>query len=272
MRSHSKETYTTLESNGITLSDLARAPYERGRIVLFILLLTFNAGWIDILAYLILGHVFASFLTGNILFVGLALAQGDQGWLISAITVIVLSFLAISLGTFLIERTPPRQTERAWHITLICPLLIEWLLLLAFAIVWHLRESALGQSEVQILLLALAALGMGIQGAVVEVFNYPGVVANALTGTVLVLGQRLAHDLLYPGSERGKWKWRNMYRVVMLLTYVVGALIVASISVFRPVVPLIIVTIAILVVLAPPRRNMRKIPTASPPHPSRYAT
>ncbi|HEY4387325.1 MAG TPA: hypothetical protein VGN34_22945, partial [Ktedonobacteraceae bacterium] len=73
--------------------------------------------------------------TGNFLFVGLALAQRKQGLLIRAFMVIVLSSLAVSLGTFFIKRAPERQTEHAWHVTLVRPLLIEWLLFLAFAII-----------------------------------------------------------------------------------------------------------------------------------------
>ncbi len=54
---------------GITLPDLLTKPHERGRIALLILLLTLTAAWIDILSYLSLGRVFASFMTGNLLFI-----------------------------------------------------------------------------------------------------------------------------------------------------------------------------------------------------------
>src|SRR3989442_15184779 len=63
---HTEAMPTATAGNGSTLPDLLRAPHERGRIALFLLLLTLTAAWIDMLSYLALGRVFASFMTGNI--------------------------------------------------------------------------------------------------------------------------------------------------------------------------------------------------------------
>ncbi|HEY4385514.1 MAG TPA: YoaK family protein [Ktedonobacteraceae bacterium] len=237
----------TSEGQGVTLADLARTPRTRSRIALFILLLTLNAGWTDMLAYLFLGHVFASFLTGNFLFIGLGLAQGTSGLLISALAAVLASLVGITVGTFFLKRGPQRRTARAWCITLVRILLMEWLLFLAFAIIWYVTSPLSQQARVQILLLCLLALGMGIQGALVQAFNFPGVVANALTGTMLTLGQRLAEAIEHPGLKSGKWRWRHLFRVMLLLTYVFSAFVVAltSTSLLVPVVPLIIVTIVI---------------------------
>lgn len=235
------------EGQNVSLADLARMSHTRPRIALFILLLTFNAGWTDMLSYLFLGHAFASFLTGNFLFLGLGLAQRTSGLLIRALVAILASFVGITVGTFFLARGPQRQTAQAWCITLVRIMLIEWLLFLASAIIWYVTSPLSQQAGVQILLLCLLALGMGLQGALVQAFNFPGVVANALTGTVLTLGQRLAEDIEYPGSKSGKWRWRHLFRVMLLLIYVVSAFVVAltSTSLLVPVVPLIIVTIVI---------------------------
>ena len=253
------------EGNGLTLPDLVRAPSERERIALFILLVTLNAGWTDMLAYFFLGHVFASFLTGNFLFIGLGLAQGNSGLLIRALTAVLVSFVGVTLGTFCLGRAPQRQTEQTWRTTLVRTLLIEWLLFLAFAILWRVTSNLSQQGEVQILLLCLAALGMGIQGALVEAFNFPGVVANALTGTVLTLGQCIVQGLGHPGPESEEWRWRNIFLVILLLIYVVSAIavVLTSASMLTPVVPVIIVTIAIFALLFPFRQAVRSLPTSS---------
>ena len=128
------------------------------------------------LAYFFLGRVFASFLTGNFLFIGLGLAQGNSGLLIRALAAVLVSFVGVTLGSFCLRRAPQRQTEQSWRTTLVSTLLIEWLLFLAFAILWRVTSNLSQQAGVQILLLGLAALGMGIQGALVEAFNFPGVV------------------------------------------------------------------------------------------------
>jgi uncharacterized membrane protein YoaK (UPF0700 family) len=256
---------TEPEGNGLTLPDLVHTPSERERIALFILLLTLNAGWTDMLAYFFLGHVFASFLTGNFLFIGLGVAQGNSGLLIRALAAVLVSFVGVILGSFCLQRAPQRQTEQTWRNTLVRTLLIEWLLFLAFVILWRVTSNLSQQGGVQILLLCLAALGMGIQGALVEAFNFPGVVANALTGTVLALGQRLAQGLGHPGPESEEWRWRNIFLVILLLIYVVSAIavVLTSASMLTPVVPVIIVTIAIFALLFPFRRAVRSLPTSS---------
>jgi uncharacterized membrane protein YoaK (UPF0700 family) len=257
--------HTETEGNGITLPDLARAPRERERIALFILLLTLNAGWTDMLAYFFLGHIFASILTGNFLFIGLGLAQGNSGLLIRALAAVLVSFVGVTVGSFCLQQAPQRQTEQTWRTTLVRTLLIEWLLFLAFAIIWRVTSNLSQQGGVQILLLCLAALGTGIQGALIQAFNIPGVVANALTGTVLTLGQRIAQGLGHPGPESEEWRWRNIFLVILLLIYVVSAFVVALISAFMltPVVPVIVVTIAIFALLFPSRQAVRSLPTSS---------
>ena len=256
---------TDPEGTGITLPELACVPGGRERIALFILLVTLNAGWTDMLTYFFLGHVFSSFLTGNFLFIGLGLAQGNSGLLIRALAAVLVSFVGVALGSFCLQRAPQRQTEQTWRHTLVRVLLIEWLLFLALSVLWRVTSNLSQQGGVQILLLCLAALGMGIQGALVEAFNIPGVVANAVTGTVLTLGQRIAQGLGHPGPESEEWRWRNIFLVMLLLIYIVSAIavVLASASMLTPVVPVIIVTIAILALLVPSRQTTRSFPIPS---------
>jgi uncharacterized membrane protein YoaK (UPF0700 family) len=256
---------TESEGTGITLPELARAPDESERIALFILLVTLNAGWTDMLAYFYLGNVFASFLTGNFLFIGLGLASGNSGLLIRALAAVLVSFVGVTLGSFWLQRAPPRRTEQTWRTTLVRTLLIEWLVFLAFAVLWRVTSDLSQQGGVQILLLCLAALGMGIQGAIVEAFNLSGVVANALTGTVLTLGERIAEGIRHSGPKSQEWRWGNTFLVILLLIYVVSAIavVLTSPAMLTGFVPVIIVTIAIFALFFPSRRAVRSLPTAS---------
>jgi uncharacterized membrane protein YoaK (UPF0700 family) len=163
-----------------------------------LLLLTCTAGWIDILSYLGLGHVFSSFMTGNFIFVGMSLAQGNSELPIRAIVALLVFLAGGALGAFFLERLPQQQTRRTWLDTLIRYLLPEWLLL-GFAIGWQFTGDLGCNNGVQITLLGIAAFAMGIQGALVLALNIPGVVADALTGTVLQLGKRFAG----PSKRRG---------------------------------------------------------------------
>src|SRR5260221_599903 len=96
---HTEAMQTATAGNGITLPDLLRAPHERGRIGLLLLLLTLTAAWIDMLSYLSLGRVFASFMTGNILFIGLGVAQGNSGLLIRALVAVLVALTSAFILT-----------------------------------------------------------------------------------------------------------------------------------------------------------------------------
>lgn len=262
-RPHPAARQTETAGNGIALPELLRVPGERVHIVLLILLLTFNAGWVDMLAYLSLGHVFASFLTGNFLFIGMSVAQGNRELLIRALVAVLVSFVGITFGSLCLQRALQQQTRPTWRNTFVRPLLIEWLLLLAFAIMWLVTSNLSQQGGTQVRLLGLAALGMGIQGALVEAFNFPGVVANALTGAVLTLGQSIAQSLGHPGLQSQEWRWRRLFLVILCLLYVVSAVVVVltSASMLPPVVPVLIMIIAIFTLLIPSRRDARSLST-----------
>lgn len=262
---HTEEMHTATEGNGSTLPELLRAPHECGRIGLLLVLLTLNAAWIDMLSYLSLGRVFASFMTGNILFIGLGVAQGNSGLVIHALVAVLVFLVGVAFGSFCLARAPQQQSGTAWHHTFARYLLLEWLLLLVYAIIWRVTSNLSQQAGVQILLLCLAALAMGMQGALVLLFNIPGVVADALTGTLITLGQRLAQGIGHPGPESQEWRWNSMFLVLLCLIYVVSAFVVALTSAFilTPVVPVIVVTIAIFALLFPSRQVVRSLPTSS---------
>ena len=242
-----KKDNNRIEKEEFTLRELARAPREGTHISVLILLLTLNAGWTDLVAFLFLSKVFASFMTGNILFIGLALAQANSGLLIRAVVALSLNFVAVTIGSLIIHRAPLRRTALRWRNRIMITLLVEWIVLLAFVIVWFATSNLTQQSSAQIILLGLAAFGIGIQGAIVIAFEFPGVVANAMTGVVLVLGQRVGRGIVHSGVE-GQWRWTFLLPII----YALGAITVALTSVMplTPIFPLIISTTAIIYVLS----------------------
>jgi uncharacterized membrane protein YoaK (UPF0700 family) len=262
---HTEAMPTATEGEGITLPDLLRAPHERGRITLLVLLLTLTAAWIDMLSYLFLGRVFASFMTGNFLFIGVGVVQGNSGLVIRALVAVLVFLVGVIFGSFCLERAPQQQTGTAWHNMFARYLLMEWLLLLVYAIIWRVTSNLSQQGGVQILLLGVAALGMGIQGALVWTLKIPGVVADALTATLITLGQRLAQGLDHPGPESQEGRWSSMFLVLLCLIYVVSAFVAALTWAFilTPVVPVIVMTIAICALLVPSRQAVRHLPTSS---------
>lgn len=219
-----------------------RAPRGRARVGLVIALLTLNAGWIDALAFLSLGRIFASFLSGNFVFIGLGAAQGDRALMGHALVAVVAAFAGVLLGSSCLEARE-RPSASAWTDGAVLALGIEWLLLLGFAVVWRAAGDPTGHPDAQLLLLSLAALGMGIQGAVVDSFDVRGAVANALTGTVIVLGRRMVGGL----RRRSRASPEGVSLVVLPLLYVLSAtcVVLTAASGLPPVVPVLIVTAAI---------------------------
>src|SRR5258708_32894554 len=118
--------HTATEGNGITLPDLLGVPRERVRFGLLLLLLTLNAAWIDMLSYLFLGRVFASFMTGNFLFIGLAVVQGNSGLLIRALVAVLVFLVGVAFGSFCLERAPQHQSGTPWHHMFARYLLLAW--------------------------------------------------------------------------------------------------------------------------------------------------
>ena len=248
-----------------TLPGLLAQPHERGRLGVLIALLTLVAAWIDMLSYLFLGHVFASFMTGNFLFIGLGAAQGNSGLLIRALVAVLALLGGVTFGSFYLGRVAQQQSETAWHRTFARYLLMEWLLLLVYAILWRVTSNLSQQAGVQIVLLAVAALGMGIQGALIMALKIPGVVGDALTATVIVLGQHLAQNLDHQAPESQEWRWSGLFMALLCLIYVGTAFVVALTSAFAltAVVPVTVVTIVIVTLLVPLRRSARSSPIHS---------
>jgi len=147
---------------------------------------------------------------------------------------------------FAFGRAPQQQTGTAWHQTFAAYLLLEWLLLLVYAIIWRVTSNLSQQAGVQILLLCVQRLGMGIQGALVWAFKIPGVVAECLTATLITLGHISLRTFDHRGPESQEWRWSGMFLALLCLVYVASAFVVALTSAFMltPVVPSVVVTIA----------------------------
>ena len=83
---------------------IPRKDDEYGLLSPAMVLMTFIAGLVDALSYLALGHVFVANVTGNIVFLGFALAHA-QGfvWWTSALTLVCFAFGAF-IGGRIIRR------------------------------------------------------------------------------------------------------------------------------------------------------------------------
>jgi uncharacterized membrane protein YoaK (UPF0700 family) len=142
--------------------------------------LTAAAAWLDVLAWLHLGKVFASFMSGNLLFLGVASADGEGTLLAHAAVAVAAFLLGSGLGAlFTGSRVLPGAA-----LSMQRTLLLEATLLGAFAIVWVAGGGPAGHSALSLVLIAIGAGAMGIQAAVAIAWHVPNVATVAMTATL----------------------------------------------------------------------------------------
>jgi uncharacterized membrane protein YoaK (UPF0700 family) len=150
-----------------------------------LVLLAVIAGWIDALSFTALGKVFTSFQSGNLIFLGLAVDEGDAELLVGA-GVSLLAFLAgTALGAYVVRRA---EVDASAIRLLVPAFVLQLALLVALAVGWQVLGAPTGNSASRIVLVALGAAAMGIQGAAVFALRIPGVVTNAMTATLMLAG------------------------------------------------------------------------------------
>lgn len=145
-----------------------------------LLALTAAAGWADALSYLALGRVFTANMTGNLVLLGLAVGNVQPGGVQRSAVALVAFALGALLGSWV-----TRDAAGAWPARVTAALGVEAAALAAFAVLWW-AHAPLAP------LIALSALGMGIQSAAVRRLAVAGVATTFVTGTVTTLMAGLA--------------------------------------------------------------------------------
>jgi uncharacterized membrane protein YoaK (UPF0700 family) len=172
-------------------------------------ILTFVSGIADATAILRIDHVFVANITGNIIFVGLALV-GARGFSITSSLIVFASFLAGASGAGAVMPRPLTHRGRAAHITVVLQLAD---LALATAILAACPNPGAAVRDV---LLVVLAFGMGAKAAIVRAVNVPGLTTAVFTTTLT----GLAVD-----GAKGDWRQPNfVVRIVAALALVTGAM------------------------------------------------
>jgi uncharacterized membrane protein YoaK (UPF0700 family) len=196
--------------------------------------LTIGSAATDIMAFTRLGNVFASVMTSNIVFLGLAAARHSGTLAVHA----AVSFAGYVAGVFAgsrLVRHPARAgapgvagasatagASGPWTPWVTAALAVEATVLAGFTIGWEVTGTR-PTGGPQLLLIALATLAMGLQSAVVVALNISGVGTTYLTGTLTSLIDSLASPTAEPGTAQRRQA--NRRRAVALAALVAGALL-----------------------------------------------
>jgi uncharacterized membrane protein YoaK (UPF0700 family) len=169
--------------------------------------LTLLTGVVDAVSYLRLGHVFVANMTGNVVFLGFALA-GAGGVSIASSLIALGAFL---LGARAGGRIGTRLGVHRGHLVRAATAVQATLIAAALAIA--LASSAPEPDGVRYAITAVLAVAMGIQNALAARIAVPELTTTVLTKTLTGLA-----------SEAGRDVAMSVRRVTAVLAMVMGAL------------------------------------------------
>ena len=180
--------------------------------------MTATSGVVDAVSVLSLGHVFTANMTGNVVFLGLALA-GAPDFSILRSSVALIFFL---LGTVAGGRLATSMSARPLHTWISYAFCADGLLLIAAALA-SLATVTQGVENSNSLLgvIGLTALAMGIRNATARKLGMPDLTTTVLTLTIT----GLAADSSLAGGTNPRWQRRIASILAMFAGGVAGVLI-----------------------------------------------
>ena len=227
-------------------------------LTLIAIALTFGSGAADVASFTRLGSVFTSVMTGNIVLLGLAVAQGSLT-LASHTVVSIAGYIAgVAAGTWIARGVKGREAGSGSgeagvlpaHVTWV--LLAELTLLAGFTAGWEV-SGASPAGWAQFALLATLAAAMGVQSSAVNDMGLTQVSTTYLTGTLTGLVSSLV--------SRGQDTPHGLRRFGVLIGLVAGAslcgLFVATAADAVPVLPLAALVTTLVLATGPGGRNAR---------------
>ena len=196
---------------------------------LLLIALAWTSGYVDVVSYLGLGHVFPANMTGNTVFLGLALAQARGSQILRSALALAGFAAGVAIASPLVDRDrettiwPPSVTRA---LALECAVLS--LLACGGSFIKGLTPGAMDG------LVLLAGCAMGIQSAAIHSLGLPGVATTYITGTWTAFVRKLfsrAHSQVIGLRKSGQWESaeENLSVMAALLgIYVFGAWIGAA--------------------------------------------
>jgi uncharacterized membrane protein YoaK (UPF0700 family) len=186
-----------------------------------LLLLSAVAGSADAAGYLGLGRVFTANMTGNVVLMGIAIGQGHLHEAVRSFYALVVFTLGTSLGVWMtrqIDRKDWRSLVRrglSWEAAVLCVLAVLWF-----------EFPASDGAHFPKTLLFLLAFSMGLQSAVLNRLNVPGMATTAVTSTVASVvssGVQLSAKSGETPDELEALRLRFGFGIKVLCVYSAGA-------------------------------------------------
>ncbi|MET7354683.1 YoaK family protein [Streptomyces mirabilis] len=203
------------------LSDAARTLVPRGEerhgpLPPLMLTLTVATGLVDAVSYLALGHVFVANMTGNVVFLGFALAGAES---LSALASVV-SLAAFLLGALAGGRLGTRFATHRGRL-LSSATAVQSVLVAVTVVVAAISDGQV-TTGVRYTLIVFLGLAMGLQNAVARRLGVPDLTTTVLTLTLT----GLAADSIPAGGKAPRPGRRILAVLAMFLGALIGAQLV----------------------------------------------
>jgi uncharacterized membrane protein YoaK (UPF0700 family) len=200
--------------------------------------LTFAAGCVDAISYLALGRVFTANMTGNILLLGLAVAQSMGAQTQRSVVALVAFAAGVAIAA---NVGRARGHQDVWPVRVTLALAVEGVLLIGFAAAWWSfqgRPAAVGVLG----LVALCGLAMGMQSMIARQLAVRGVSTTFVTGTLTTL----VADLGTLTGPPGGWSLNAGVLASLLLGAVIGGIAEVRAPSVAAVLPAVIVGVVVI--------------------------
>jgi uncharacterized membrane protein YoaK (UPF0700 family) len=181
-------------------------------------LMAVAAGSSDALAYLKLGNVFTSAMTGNTVLLCIAVGQERVAAALQSFTAFGAFAIGVVLAAVLLHHLAPRENVPPRLLPLF---MVEIVCLIAFVAVWFATGNS--AEPARYALISLSAIAMGIQGVTARQINVPQVNTIVFTTTIISVVASCTHAVLRATAIPLDTK----RQIGVLLVYVAGAVLTA---------------------------------------------
>jgi uncharacterized membrane protein YoaK (UPF0700 family) len=222
--------YVLLE--GIVETFNPRRNVKHGPLPSLLVVMTVVTGLVDAFSYLVLGHVFVANMTGNVVFLGFALA-GAAGFSISASSAAMAAFV---VGAALGGRLYAKKPVHRGRLLVRASVLQATMLLVGTLVAAHTSYPSSGGYRYA--LIALLGIAMGLQNSAARKLAVPDLTTTVLTLTIT----GLVADV---GDVKGLAAVNERRLIAVLSMFVgglVGAVLVLHADIFTP---LLIATVGV---------------------------
>jgi uncharacterized membrane protein YoaK (UPF0700 family) len=193
--------------------------------------LAFAAGSVDVLSWLALGRVFSAFMTGNVVFLAAGLFSHQSELSLHA----ALSLCAFGAGAWATALVMPREDPNVlWPARVTAGLIACALAQLVFWVLWLAVGGHPG--SILVILLGISAFAMGIQTVTAVTLGVHAVFTTAVTASWTVL----SGDAARWAATRIERRRLTLVLAGTLLGAVVGALLLAHLALWMPLLPVLL--------------------------------